>query len=104
VLVTDSVAVGGDFGGQRVIAYDGAAFLADGTLTGSVLMMDRAVRNVAGLVGADTAIAMASTIPACVLGLDTYGGRGAGGRADLVALDRATLAVAGVWLAGERVA
>jgi N-acetylglucosamine-6-phosphate deacetylase len=46
---------------------------------------------------------MASSLPARLLGLDTYGGRGLGGRADLVALDRTTLEVRGVWLAGERV-
>jgi N-acetylglucosamine-6-phosphate deacetylase len=104
VLVTDAVAVGVEYGGQAVLGRDGAAFLADGTLTGSTLTMDRAVRNVAGLVGPEDAIAMASTIPARLLGLDTYGGRGLGGRADLVALDRTSLEVAGVWLAGERAA
>jgi N-acetylglucosamine-6-phosphate deacetylase len=102
VLVTDAVAVGVEYGGQAVTGRDGAAFLADGTLAGSTLTMDRAVRNVAGLVGPGDAIAMASTIPARLLGLDTYGGRGLGGRADLVALDRTSLDVVGVWLSGER--
>jgi N-acetylglucosamine-6-phosphate deacetylase len=102
-LVTDAVAVDVDYGGQGVIARDGAAYLDDGTLTGSTLTMDRAVRNVAGLVGPATAIGMASTTPARLLGLDTFGGRGVGGRADLVALDRTSLEVAGVWIAGNRV-
>jgi N-acetylglucosamine-6-phosphate deacetylase len=102
-LVTDAVAVGVEYGGQRVTERDGAAFLDDGTLAGSTLTMDRAVRNVAGLVGGALALDMATTIPARLLGLDTYGGRGIGGRADLVALDRSTLAVVGVWLDGTRV-
>jgi N-acetylglucosamine-6-phosphate deacetylase len=102
-LVTDAVAVGVEYGGQGVHERDGAAFLDDGTLAGSTLTMDRAVRNVAGLVGAELAIAMATSIPARLLGLDTYGARGIGGRADLVALDATTLAVVGVWLAGNRV-
>jgi hypothetical protein len=36
-----------------------------------------------------------------MIGLDTYATRGVGGRADLVALDRANHDVIGVWLAGE---
>ena len=61
------------------------------------------MRNVAGLVGPARAVEMASTVPARLLGLDTYGGAGIGGRADLVALDATTLEVTGVWLSGRRV-
>ena len=103
VLVTDAVAVGVEYGGQEVTDRDGAAWLEDGTLTGSTLTLDQAVRNVAGLVGAARAVEMASTTPARLLGLDTYGGGGIGGRADLVALDATTLEVTGVWLMGTRV-
>jgi N-acetylglucosamine-6-phosphate deacetylase len=102
ILVTDAVAVGVEYFGHHVEDRDGAAYLDDGTLTGSTLTLDRAVRNVAQLVGPDRAIEMATVVPARVLGLDTYGGRGLGGRADLVALDRTTLDVVGVWLAGEQ--
>jgi N-acetylglucosamine-6-phosphate deacetylase len=102
-LVTDAVAVGVEYGGHGVIERDGAAWLDDGTLTGSTLTLDRAVRNVAGLVGPARAIEMATTIPARLLGLDTYGGAGIGGRADLIALDATTLEVTGVWLSGRRV-
>lgn len=102
-LVTDAVAVEVDYGGRGVIEQDGAAWLDDGTLTGSTLTLDRAVRNVAELVGVARAVEMATTIPARLLELDTYGGRGIGGRADLVVLDATTLEVAAVWLAGTRV-
>lgn len=101
VLVTDAVAVGVQYGGQSVIARDGAAYLEDGTLTGSTLTMDQAVRNMVGLIGVARAVAMATTTPARLIGLDTYATRGVGGRADLVALDRVTHDVIGVWRAGE---
>ena len=51
ILVTDAVGVGLDSFGQRVTERDGAAYLEDGTLTGSTLSMDRAVRNMLTLVG-----------------------------------------------------
>jgi N-acetylglucosamine-6-phosphate deacetylase len=100
-LVTDAVAVGVDYFGHRVVERDGAAFLDDGTLTGSTLTMDRAVRTMAGLVGLPRALAMATGTPARVAAIDTYAARGLGGRADLVALDRATLAVRAVWIHGR---
>ena len=43
ILVTDAVAVGVEYFGQAVTDRDGAAYLEDGTLTGSTLTMDRAV-------------------------------------------------------------
>jgi N-acetylglucosamine-6-phosphate deacetylase len=99
-LVTDRVAVKG----VRV-TDDGAARLEDGTLVGSTLSMDRAVRNVVGLgVPVERAMEMAATIPAQALGLDDRGRIALGARADLVALDPDSLTVRAVWLAGERVA
>jgi N-acetylglucosamine-6-phosphate deacetylase len=96
-LVTDRVAIGGVH-----IRDDGAAQLADGTLAGSTLSMDRAVRNVVGLgVPVERAVDMAATIPARALGLTDRGRIVAGGRADLVALDPDSLAVRAVWVAGE---
>jgi N-acetylglucosamine-6-phosphate deacetylase len=44
---------------------------------------------------------MATSAPARAVGIETYATLGLGGRADLVALDRTTLDVQGVWLAGE---
>jgi N-acetylglucosamine-6-phosphate deacetylase len=102
VLVTDAVAVDVQYGGQGVTARDGAAYLDDGTLTGSTLTMDQAVRNMIDLVGEARALWMATTTPARLIGLDSYATRGVGGRADLVALDRRDHEVIGVWLRGER--
>jgi N-acetylglucosamine-6-phosphate deacetylase len=96
-LVTDRVAITGD-----VVVEGGAARLPDGTLLGSVLAMNEAVRNVVGLgTPVERAIEMASTIPAQALGLGDRGRITPGARADLVALDRDSLAVRSVWLAGE---
>lgn len=100
-LVTDAVAVDVEYFGTRVVERDGAAFLEDGTLTGSTLTMDRAVRNMQALVGLPRALDMAAATPARAAGLDTYASRGVGARADFVALDRTTFEVVDVWLAGE---
>ncbi len=101
ILVTDAVGVGLDSFGQLVNERDGAAYLEDGTLTGSTLTMDRAVRNIQTLIGLPRAIEMATITPARAVGVESYASHGIGARADLVALDRATLEVVGVWLAGE---
>jgi N-acetylglucosamine-6-phosphate deacetylase len=104
-LVTDAVAVGaGTVGAVTMEERDGAARLADGTLAGSVLTMDAAVRNVVGL-GAPLAraVEMAAAIPCEVLGLDDRGRLEPGRRADLVALDRESLQVRAVWIAGRRI-
>jgi N-acetylglucosamine-6-phosphate deacetylase len=98
-LVTDRVALGGVH-----VTDNGAARLADGTLAGSTLSMDRAVRNVVGLgVPVERAVEMAATIPSRALGLNDRGRIAPGARADLVALDPDSLAVRAVWLAGELV-
>jgi N-acetylglucosamine-6-phosphate deacetylase len=98
-LVTDRVAVTG-----LRVREDGAAVLADGTLAGSTLAMDGAVRNTVGLgVPVERAVEMASAIPAAVLGLTDRGRLAPGARADVVALDPDTLAVRAVWLRGEPV-
>ncbi len=75
--------------------------LADGTLAGSTITMADAVRNVAslGLPPART-VRYATGNPARVLGLTDRGRIAPGARADLVALDPATLAVRSVWTAG----
>ncbi|HXQ59041.1 MAG TPA: amidohydrolase family protein [Acidimicrobiales bacterium] len=105
VLVTDAVAVG-PVGPYAVATSPGAVGepprMADGTLVGSVLAMDRAVANtvtVAGI-GLGDAIAAASTTPASLLGLDDRGAISPGRRADLVALG-ADLEVERVWVGGE---
>src|SRR5262249_13898832 len=87
-LVTDSVAWRAASAGPIALRFvDGAARLADGTLAGSVLTMDGAVRNaVAAGVGLADAVHAASTTPAAVLGLTDRGSIAPGLRADLVAL------------------
>jgi N-acetylglucosamine-6-phosphate deacetylase len=71
-----------------------ATHLPDGTLAGSTLTMDAAVRNVASLgFAAPRAIRHATANPARLLGLADRGRVAPGARADLVALDPHTLAV-----------
>ncbi|HKA93818.1 MAG TPA: amidohydrolase family protein [Acidimicrobiia bacterium] len=98
-LVSDQVATAG-----MDVTKDGAARLADGTIAGSTLSMDRAVGNIVALgVPVERALEMASVVPAGVLGLTDRGRLAEGARADLVAFDSRSLDVRAVWLAGERV-
>lgn len=109
MLVTDAMppAAGGpdhfDLQGRRVTCADGCLRLDDGTLAGSVLTMDEAVRyavNVARLPLAD-ALAMASRVPATFLRRDTELGRIAPGYlASLVHLDD-ELRVLETWIEGR---
>jgi N-acetylglucosamine-6-phosphate deacetylase len=104
VLVTDAVAWNRPTHAHRAIAHgaDGVPRLLDGTLAGSALTMDGAVRNVVGVAGValDCAISAASTNPARLLALDDRGAIVPGRRADLVALS-ASLAVETVWVGGR---
>jgi N-acetylglucosamine-6-phosphate deacetylase len=104
--VTDAVGWrAGRLGGRRVSVRDGAPRLPDGTLAGSNLTMDRAVREAAtraGL-GLEAALRAATIAPARLLGLDDRGALGVGMRADFVSLD-ATGHLAGTWVAGMRLA
>lgn len=105
VLVTDSVAWRAGAIGRIVMSVrDGAPRLADGTLAGSAVTMDQAVRNLVHTCGVPLgdAVRAASTNPAHLIGCTDRGEIAVGRRADLVALDP-DLAIAGVWLAGEQV-
>ena len=104
-LVTDAVAVGaGTVGPVLMQERDGAARLADGTLAGATIAMDRAVRNVVDLgFSLERAVELASTVPCEILGLTDRGVLEAGRRADIVALDRDSLGVRAVWIAGRLV-
>jgi N-acetylglucosamine-6-phosphate deacetylase len=93
-LVTDAIEAAmldaGDYelGGRPVHVRDGAVRLPDGTLAGSVLTMDEAVRNLvasgASLAGA---VHAASTAPARLIGRDDLGVLRPGGPAHLTVLD-----------------
>ncbi len=104
VLVSDAIGIDASWARSRgVREVDGAPRLEDGTLAGSVLTMERAVRNCVEIgIDIDRAIEMATTIPAEVLGLNDRGRIGVGCRADLIALGASDLTVAAVWVAGER--
>lgn len=92
------------------VAYDAASAseavrLPDGTLAGTRVLLDQCLRNVVGLgVPLTRAVEMVTAIPAEVLALADRGRLRAGARADLVALDRETLAVRDVWIGGTHVA
>lgn len=95
-LITDAVAPAGlpegdyEFVGRKVTVRDGAVRLADGALSGSILTLDGAVRNIVSFTGLgwSEAIGMATQIPARIAGVALRKGRVApGADADLVALD-----------------
>ena len=89
-LVTDAVAWrAARIGRIEIAVRDGAPRLPDGTLAGSSLTMDLAVRNVVEHAGVplEDALVAASTTPASVIGLGDRGVIAPGRRADLVVLD-----------------
>lgn len=103
ILVTDAIAWRAPHAGQRVTVTD-APRLPDGTLAGSALTMDAAVRNAVGA-GVDlrTAVVAATMQPAYALGLTDRGDIEPGLLADLVVLTP-DLEVDEVWIAGARCA
>jgi N-acetylglucosamine-6-phosphate deacetylase len=92
-LVTDAVAWEGEGDAPR---------LPDGTLMGSALTADGAIRNAVQRCGVtlEDAIRAAATTPADLLGLADRGRIEVGARADLVALE-ADLTVQTTWVAGR---
>jgi N-acetylglucosamine-6-phosphate deacetylase len=94
--VTDSTAATGmpdgeyRLGRQPVTKCLGGVRLADGTLAGSTLTMDRALRNLVDVVGLalDDAARRVATFPADFLELPDRGRLQAGAWADVVVLDR----------------
>jgi N-acetylglucosamine-6-phosphate deacetylase len=102
IVITDALSAAGlaedtrfDFAGQPAQLIHGAARLADGTITGSVLTMDRALRNVVQMTGVSLqeAVGMLTQNPAQAARVASRKGRvQAGYDADLVILD-STLAL-----------
>jgi len=97
VLITDAMRATGfkegtyDLGGQEVIVTQGQAKLKNGTLAGSVLTMDKAVKNLVTKVGISllNAAQMASYNPAKCLGIDDKKGSLEPGKdADIVILNK----------------
>jgi N-acetylglucosamine-6-phosphate deacetylase len=95
VLVTDAMEAAGmhpgdyELGGRKVRLEDGAVRLPDGTLAGSALTMDEAVRNAVRFleVSLAQAVRMAAETPAAALILDGKGKIAVGCDADFVLLD-----------------
>jgi len=109
-LVSDCMAVAGtdaagfNLGGRAIHRRDGRLELEDGTLAGADLTLPQALAHVVRLgVPVEHALAMATRIPAAVLGRRDLGCLAPGARADLVHLSDA-MDLRGVWLAGEAVA
>lgn len=93
-----------DLGGQKVIVRDGQARLEAGNLAGTILTLDKAVKNMVEAVGIPLADAlkMASLTPARLIGADDHKGRiEQGWDADIVLLDESDLSVKGVMIAGK---
>ena len=96
IMITDAMRAKGlsdgisELGGQTVIVKNGEARLQDGTLAGSILLMNRALQNMVEKVGVPftTAVDFATINPARSLGIDGQTGSiKVGKRADFVILN-----------------
>jgi N-acetylglucosamine-6-phosphate deacetylase len=111
MAITDGTAASGleeggvaSLGGRRICARNGAAYLDDGTLAGSVATMDRVFRFLVQQVGLSPSDAsqLCSTTPAAAMRLHDRGAIVKGAVADLVVLDR-KLFVQQTYVAGQLV-
>ena len=107
--VTDSTAAAGmpdgdyQLGSHRVTKCMGGVRLADGTLAGSTLTMDQALRNLVGMgLDLEDASRRVSTHAADFLGLADRGRLQPGAWGDVVGLDR-HLQLQQVWIEGEAI-
>ncbi|PZX45883.1 N-acetylglucosamine-6-phosphate deacetylase [Roseinatronobacter thiooxidans] len=107
-LVSDAMAVAGTddraflLDGRRVLRASGRLTLEDGTLAGADVTLPQSVAHLAGLgVPLARALAMATRIPADVIGAVDRGRIGAGARADFTVLNP-DLSLHSVWCAGQR--
>lgn len=106
-LVSDCMSVAGtditsfDLGGRRITRVNGRLTLDDGTLAGADLTLPQAIANVVQWgVTAERALAMATSVPAALLGRKDIGHLQMGARADLVHLG-ADFSLQAVWIKGE---
>jgi N-acetylglucosamine-6-phosphate deacetylase len=111
MAITDGTACAGlepgstaRLGGRPITVGERAALLADGTLAGSTLTMDRAFRNIVALFGGSIvdAAVLCATSPARQLRLTGFGALASGAMADLVVLDRG-FRVVRTFIAGREV-
>ncbi len=110
MAITDGTAAAGlpvgsraRLGDQTIIAGERTALLEDGTLAGSILTMDGALRMLVALnLTLPEAVRMCASTPAEALGLSTMGAIAAGNHADLAVLDR-DLMVHQTFIAGRPV-
>ena len=85
-----------ELGGQVVIVKNGEARLKDGTLAGSVLKMNDAIKNVVKSAGVsfETAVKFATENPAKNLGVfDKIGSIAVGKKANFAVIDKETFKV-----------
>ncbi|HCU08410.1 MAG TPA: N-acetylglucosamine-6-phosphate deacetylase [Clostridiales bacterium] len=111
ILVTDAMRAAGmqpgawELGGQKVIVDEQTARLKDGTLAGSILQMNQAVRNMLDHTDLSMweAVNLASLNPARLLGLDqTKGSLRPGKNADILIFDE-QLNIQEVYVEGQQV-
>lgn len=106
-LVSDCMALAGTdrsemvLGNRLILRKDGRLTLEDGTLAGADLTIPRALQVLAGIgITPERALAMATTIPAAVIGRPDLGTLRAGARADMVHLST-DFTLTKVWRAGS---
>ncbi|RDV26628.1 N-acetylglucosamine-6-phosphate deacetylase [Alteromonas aestuariivivens] len=111
ILVTDAMAPAGtelndvEFFDTRILRHGNKLTTPDGTLAGSCLTMIEAVRNAVSWCRVDLAdaVAMASTTPATLLGLqDTMGQIAVGSAASFLCLDE-NLSIRHLWQQGTKI-
>ncbi len=97
ILITDAIRAAGlpdgeyDLGGQMVTVAQGTARIANGSLAGSTLTLDQAIRNTMEFTGLpfDSVLQMASSTPAAAVGISgTKGSIKIGYDADLTFFDK----------------
>ena len=109
ILITDAMRAAGlsdgeyDLGGQAVTVRDGVARIANGSLAGSTLTLDVALRNVIAFAGLSLAEAlpMATSVPAEALNLAGHKGTLAVGADADIALLNPDLTVSATLVAGH---
>lgn len=110
VLITDGIMAQNAGDGEyeteafRFVVKNGAAMLRDGTLAGSTLTMDSALRNMLSMtsLSLEKVVPMLTSNPCRAAGLNDRGEIEKGRRADLVILDE-TMNVTGTYVEGRKV-